>query len=336
MFLPKYTITNPLVNKLENIAQLKAKIESSLVNVSWLPKLVRETITRLVHSSTAIEGNTLTLKEVEILGDGKSLPHKSQKEKQEVINHFKVINYIIKRSKIKKFTEKEIFELHKIIGENEALDRGPVGQYRNYQVYVGDYRPPKAGQVESMMKDLIEWSEKEGSALSPVISSALMHYQFETIHPFGDGNGRVGRALAIWELYRKGFDTKHVFSIDEIYNKNRANYYRLLNTNQRQGSKADLTGWIEFVSEAVEWSMENTWERISKIKINTKSNINFELTQNQEKLLNLLQHGAMNIQEITKELKVTKAGAHFILKPLIKAKLIERRGGHKSGRYYLL
>jgi Fic family protein len=53
--------------------------------------------------------------------------------------------------------------------------------------------------------------------LSPVLSSAILHYQFEWIHPFADGNGRTGRALALWELYRRGFDTHHIFSVDEYY-----------------------------------------------------------------------------------------------------------------------
>jgi Fic family protein len=331
MFNPKYTITHKKKKKIENIAILKTKIESSLIDVSWLPKIVRETITRLVHSSTAIEGNTLTLKEVEILGNGDNLPYKNHKEKQEVINYFDVMKFIIKKSNIKNFTEKDILKLHQIIGKKDTLDREPIGKYRNYQVYIDNYKPPKPTKIPILIKDLLSWHTNKSDELSPVISSAILHYQLETIHPFGDGNGRVGRALATWELYRKGFDTKHVFSIDEIYYKNRTRYYKILNTNQLNGPKADLTGWLEFVAEAIEWSLENTWSRINKIK----SEKNIVISQNQEKLLNLLQYGALNIQEIMKELKVSKPGAHFILKPLLKAKLVKRKGGHISGKYYI-
>lgn len=97
------------------------------------------------------------------------------------------------------------------------MDQGEAGRYRNIAVRVGQYLHPAPDAVSGLMFELLEWWNAAAPQLSPVLSSAILHYRFETIHPFADGNGRTGRALALWELYRRGFDTHHIFSVDEYY-----------------------------------------------------------------------------------------------------------------------
>jgi Fic family protein len=101
-----------------------------------------------------------------------------------------------------------------------------------------------------LVQDLLHWLDKEGARWPAVISSAVLHYRFEWIHPFGDGNGRVGRALAAWELYRRHFDTHHIFSIEEVLWDQRENYYAALATAQKD-PRQDLTLWIEFIGRAL-------------------------------------------------------------------------------------
>ena len=93
------------------------------------------------------------------------------------------------------------------------------------------------------MFELLEWWNKESKGISPVVSSAIVHYRFEAIHPFADGNGRTGRALALWELYRRGFDTHHIFPVDEYYWDGRAAYYVALHRVRQCGE--DLTSWVK-------------------------------------------------------------------------------------------
>ena len=90
-----------------------------------------------------------------------------------------------------------------------------------------------------MMSDLLEWWNKDAPKISPILSSAIVHHWFETIHPFADGNGRAGRMLSLWELYRRGFDNHHIFSIDEFYWEDRPSYYSALERVQQQNG--DLT-----------------------------------------------------------------------------------------------
>ena len=199
-------------------------------------------------------------------------------------------------------------------------------------MYVGNHVPPKYEDVSMLAGEFLEWLNGQGRSLPAVFSSAILHYQFEFIHPFGDGNGRVGCVLATWELYKRKFDTHHIFSVDEVFWESRQRYYAALDNVRQQ--KEDLTGRLEFIAEAVELTLERMWMRIESIKLEGKKG-SIALTPKQEKLLHLLRETSLNIKEIQSELKVTKQGAHFILKPLLQDSLVKRIGGHKTGKYML-
>jgi Fic family protein len=332
-YVPKYTITAHLLRLLENIASLRTKIEMSTVSVAWIPRLTKEAFSRMAHSSTAIEGNPLTLKEVQILADGGGLPQAKPRYVREIFNYFAALRYISHRANKKSISKEDILRLHAIVGK-DAIDRDPLGAFRTYQVYVGGHIPPKAKHVSPLIKALIEWLNGKGQSLPAVIASAILHYQFEFIHPFGDGNGRVGRVLSTWELYRRRFDTHHIFSVDEIFWENRQRYYNAL-SNVR-GEKGDLTGWLEFAAEAIELTLERVWARIESVRTLQKKGAPMLLTPKQERLLRLLQNTPLGIREIQEELEVTKAGAHFLLKPLIENNLVKRAGGYKTGKYLIV
>lgn len=333
LYVPKYTITHHFLRLLENIASLRTKIESSSIAVSWIPSFKKDSFSRTAHSSTAIEGNPLTLREVKILADGGKIPQAKPKHVLEILNYFAALRYIGKKVNVKKITEKDVLALHSLIGKG-ALDREPIGAYRDYQVYVGNHVPPKASEIPDLMKSFLNWLNNEGQFLPAVITSAIMHYRFEFIHPFGDGNGRVGRALATWELYRRKFDTYHIFAVDEVFWENRQKYYSALDNVRRNNE--DLSGWLEFVAEAIELTLEKVWQRIIHMGKLKKKEEPISLTPKQERLLLLLQNLPMGIKEIQSELKITKQGAHFILKPLLMNGIIKRVGGHKTGKYTIV
>jgi Fic family protein len=179
---------------------------------------------------------------------------------------------------------------------------------------------------------LLEWWNKGSVKLSPVLSSAILHYRFETIHPFADGNGRTGRALALWELYRRGFDTHHIFSVDEYYWEDRPRYYRELEAVRKAGE--DLSGWLEYCAEGLYQTLERAWLRVQTFSV--KSSVKLVLRPRQEQLLNLLRdHHSMAPREIWSALGISRQGAMDLLRPLLDAGLVERVGGKKTGRYVL-
>jgi len=329
-YTPSFQTTPHLLKVLEEIAALNARIQSATLGVSWVPSLQQDATARQAHGSTAIEGNPLTLAEVRILAEGGSLPHAKPRAVQEVLNYFAALRLIEKNAKAKEIGVRDVLKLHSIIGQKGALDREPVGLFRPYAVRVGDHLPPPAKEVPGLMKDLLEWVNGPGRAWPAVVSSAILHYQFEYIHPFGDGNGRVGRALAAWELYRRQFDTQHIFASDEVLLEDRQAYYRAL--HRAQTEKHDLTGWVEFIAEVINEALNRAWKRIEVVSASTKGKA-LTLTPRQERLLALLRQGPLGIHEIQKALGVTKPGAHHILKPLLGASLVRREGGHKTGKY---
>jgi Fic family protein len=331
-FLPVYTITPLLLSDVERVAALRERILAGVVQVPWIPALQKDTRIRNAHSSTAIEGNPLTLEQVRAIEEGREIPATARRARREVANYFAGLRFVEKNARLKAITHAHVLKLHRILAE-EVMDQGTAGQYRTIRVKVGDYIPPRLEQVDPMMSDLLEWWNNQASEISPILSSAIVHHQFETIHPFADGNGRVGRMLSLWELYRRGFDNQHIFSIDEFYWEDRPRYYAEL--EKVQAAKGDLTSWLEYNAEGLRDTLERVWTRIQKLTA-TAGKGKLVLRPKQEQLLHLLrEHRAMTPREIWDAVGVSKQGALDLLRPLIKAGLVRRIGTKKTGRYVL-
>jgi Fic family protein len=201
------------------------------------------------------------------------------------------------------------------------------------RVQVGEYFPPPPGEVPRLMGEFLDWWNGDALSLSPVLSSAIVHYRFEAIHPFADGNGRTGRALALWELYRRGFDTHHIFSVDEFYWEDRSRYYAALQAVERHGE--DLTSWLEYCTEGLQQTLERVWQRVQQFSV-SRSRAQVVLRPKQEQLLRMLRaRGDLSPREIWDGLRVSKQGAMDLIRPLVKAKLVKRVGTLKNGRYVL-
>jgi Fic family protein len=294
--------------------------------------LQKDTRTRNTHSSTAIEGNPLTLEQVRAVEEGREIPAVAARAKREVVNYFAALRFVEKNAQRKTISHEEILSLHKIMA-GDVMDQGTAGRYRTIAVRVGRYVPPPPGDVSGLMFELLAWWNKESPKMSPVLSSAIIHYRFESIHPFADGNGRTGRALALWELYRRGFDTHHIFSVDEFYWENRPRYYAALDAVRREGE--DLSGWLEYTAEGLQLTLERVWMRVQKLSAGS-TRTKLVLRPKQEQLLQLLRdHKSMTPHEIWDAIGVTKQGAIKLMQPLLDAGLVRRVGTRKSGRYIL-
>jgi Fic family protein len=329
---PRFTVTAHLLTTLERIAALREKIMGATVQVPWIPALQRDARVRNTHSSTAIEGNPLTLEQVRLLEEGHALPTEPDRARREVLNGLAGLRFIERHAKKKRITHEEVLKLHALIASS-VMDQGQAGRYRQIRVRVGRYLPPAPDMVSGLMAELLEWWRTRSAEWSPVISSAVIHYQFEAIHPFADGNGRTGRALALWELYRRGFDTHHIFSVDEVYWEDRPRYYAALDDVRRQGE--DLTGWLEYTAEALRLTLERVWDRIQRLAAGAGSK-KIVLRPKQEHLLRLLRdRQSLTPQEIREGVGVSKQGAMDLLNPLLEAGLVRRIGTKKSGRYIL-
>jgi Fic family protein len=331
VYEPQFTIRAPLVSRVEEIAVLRERIQSAAVELSWIPALQKDTRTRNVHASTAIEGNPLTLEQVRALEEGRELTASDDRAQREVLNYFAGLRYVEKHAAKTMIRHEDLFALHRILAKG-VMEQGEAGRYRTIAVRVGRYVPPAPSDVSGLMFELLAWWNKPAAELSPVLSSAILHYRFEAIHPFADGNGRTGRALALWELYRRGFDTHHIFSVDEYYWEDRPRYYAELDAVRREGE--DLTRWLEYCAAGLRQTLERVWLRIQSFQLHTPQKL--VLRPKQERLLQLLRdHGSMAPNQIWAALEVSRQGAMDLLRPLLEAGVVEKLGGKKTGRYSL-
>jgi Fic family protein len=320
------------LGRVEQIATLRGRICAAAVDVAWIPALQAETRVRNAHSSTAIEGNPLSLEEVRAVQESREPLATGDRAHREVANYFAGLRFIEQNVGLNAVRHDDVLALHQIIATG-VMDQGTSGSYRTIRVRVGPYVPPNPEEVSGLMFELLEWWNTESTVLSPVLSSAILHYRFEAIHPFADGNGRTGRALTLWDLYRRGFDTHHIFAVDEFYWEDRPRYYEALQEVRRQGD--DLTGWLEYTSEGLFLALERAWNRIQSLSA-AEGPERVVLRPRQEQLLKMLKGPkGLTPREIWEGLGVSKQGALDLLRPMIQAGLVKRVGTRKSGRYFL-
>ena len=181
------------------------------------------------YNTNAIEGSTITLHETEEIIKRKIAPNKPIRDIQETINHsktfFKAIN---EKSDI---SADMIVRWHKEIFLDTKQDI--AGRFRDYLVRVGDYGAPDWQDINKLIKELFEWYSKNKKIMHPVELAARAHYKFEKIHPFGDGNGRVGRLITAY-LLRKGD-----YPLLIIEYKKRKSYYHALSKQE-----TDFLNWF--------------------------------------------------------------------------------------------
>ena len=310
-YVPHFAITPALLAEVEQVAALRERIQSAVVDLAWIPALQKDTRTRNVHASTAIEGNPLTLEQVRALEEGRELSASAARPRREVINYFAGLRYVEKNAGRKTIRHADVLELHRILA-GAVMDQGEAGKYRMITVRVGRYLPPPPDAVSGLMFELLEWWNTAAKKLSPVLSSAILHYRFEAIHPFADGNGRTGRALALWELYRRGFDTHHLFAVDEYYWEDRPAYYAALQGVRAAGE--DMSAWLEYCAAGLRQTLGRAWLRIQTLQV--KSAEKLVLRPRQEQLLHLLRdHGGMAPGEIWKALGGVQAGRNGFTAP---------------------
>jgi len=197
-------------------------------------------VSLFTYDSTNIEGNTFTLQETaQLLFEGIS-PRKPLREINEIINHKEAFDYLLKiKSDI---TKKLILKFHEIVTKNtlkkEVEDQ--LGIYRTLQVYIRgvEWLPSKPEEVPSDMTKLLSWYTKNKDKIHPLILSAYFHIHFEMIHPFVDGNGRVGRLLMNFILHKNGFP------MINIPHKQKYKYYETLEKAQVTG---DFRPFMDFL-----------------------------------------------------------------------------------------
>ncbi len=344
MFKPRYAITHATLNRLTQIARAQEIIQHAHVVPKWEISLRREAIIRQAHASTSIEGNPLSLEQVSDLAHGRAVLA-ARRAKQEVVNYLGALEHLHELSPGEKITETQVLAIHRWLTLGTLDSPKYVGAYRKMQVVVANqltrevlFRPPQAQDVPSLMKEFISWlNMKQAATLNAVLAAGIAHYEFVRIHPFVDGNGRTARTLATLIFYKRGFDTKRFFALDDYYDRDRPAYYAAL--NKVNPKTQDLTAWLEYFAEGVAVSVEQVKEKVLRLSRDRRKRVQtgqVALSERQMRIVEFLHtQGRMTNKELRSMLKVSRQAALKELNKLILAGVIHPEGHGRSLHYVL-
>lgn len=348
-FNPKYTITEKILNNLTLIASAREVIEQSHLVPKWEASLRRQAKLHNTHSSTAIEGNKLTLEQVGALADGKDVVA-ADKDKKEVLNYLKALDTVHSLAKIGKITPADLLQLHRMVSKDVMHDNKHSGAFRDRQVFVGkrvfdatgfkeevQYLPPSADDVPGLVKEFISWLNMDKAwKINPVLLAGIAHYEIARIHPFIDGNGRTARLFATLILYLSGFDHRRLFALDDFYDRDRPAYYAALKT--AQDNKGDITKWLEYFTTGVASSVNEVKDAVLKLGLKNKraSKVQVSLTGRQMKIVELINaRGRVANKDLQAFFKVSAQAVHKELVKLVELEVIKPQGAGRS-LYYVL
>jgi len=350
MFNPEYRLTDKIVQMLTAIAEGKAIIERAKLLPKQELRLRRQALIRMTHSSTAIEGNGLNMREVEAVADRKKIDA-PERDIYEVQNYLSALKYIESVVKTKRsITRQIILRIHKHV-TNKTLRPEASGHYRTAPVYVARtyrdgrqeilYTAPNAKEVSALMDYLIVWiQDSEEAGIDPVVVAGIVHQEIAAIHPFVDGNGRTARALATLILYQRGYDFRRLFALEDYYNTDRPAYYSAINIGKNyKERRTDFTPWLEYFVKGFKEEIDQVKHTVMNLavkKLDTDINSQVFLDKDQIAILDFMETvGRITVTDVIDVVQCPRRTAQLHLQKLKKLKMIIPFGRGRATYYTL-
>ncbi|MEK7517871.1 MAG: Fic family protein [Patescibacteria group bacterium] len=272
--------------------------------------------------SAKIEGNKLQIEEVQNIEKYSA----KNREKKEVFNILQALEWIHSSKAPKKITVKLIFRLHKIVMQKISPDAGRLRNEHSAifnQAGIAIYMTPPPSELPKLIRELITIIKSRNH---PAIKAALAHFAFEKIHPFLDGNGRVGRLLSNCVLRNSGYDFRGLVVLEEYLSDHREEYYDLLTSVNK-----DITDFVEFFTEAIAQSAEKIIGELQTSKDDASDTL---LPRRQEILAIVQDHKMVSFNFIKRSFqKIPDSSLHYDLKMLIHKGFIKKLGSTRGVLY---
>jgi Fic family protein len=293
--------------------------------------------------SNKIEGTQTNIEEA--LLDLEDISFDKKDDWEEVQNYIEAMNNAIKNLETLPFSSRLIKDTHKTLLKGVRGQNKLPGEFRNSQNWIGGasindaiFIPPNHNTINELMSDLEKFAHNEEHYVPDLLKIALIHYQFETIHPFLDGNGRVGRLLITLYLVDKTILKKPILYLSDFFEKNRQYYYdNLMNVR----TKNDLKQWFKFFLVGIIETAKNgvqTFDNVLKLKKEVEEKI-FKKGSRTNHLLSIMeflyQKPIVNAYKIVEITKVSQATAYKILEELVEMKILKEITGAKRGKTYV-
>ena len=348
MYTPRFTITNKILKNIGLVEACREVIDHAPLLPYYEKEFKKDALVRSIHHGTHIEGNELNFTQAEKVMMGQAVVGR-ERDIQEVINYRKVMEYVESQSEDLKrqLSEEFIKELHKMTVD-KILSFERRGVYRSTQVVVRNslsgevtFTPPQAIAVPFQIQELVSFiNEEKEDQIHPVLKSGAVHYEFVRIHPFLDGNGRVGRSLSTFILFQEGYDIRRFFSLEEYFDRDAARYYDSLQSVERR--HGDLTTWLEYFTEGLAIELSKIKERIEKISVDgkLKERLGGEpllLSERQLKIVEYIQKTGFLQNQAFKTIfpMVSEDTVLNELKGLMSAGIIKKAGKTKGAKYIM-
>ncbi|MBB6143692.1 Fic family protein [Silvibacterium bohemicum] len=271
-FAPLFTITPAVAKSLMQIEAVKQSIQTLPITPRVLAHL-RETARLFsTHYSTMIEGNRLTQEEVgRVIVDDSHFPGR-ERDEAEVRGYYAALDEAERlAAQSEPVSERIVQKLHALVMGGGKTRVKPT-PYRDGQNVIRDsrtksivYMPPEAKDVSKLMGELIHWIDQKDELPVP-LKAAIAHYQFATIHPYYDGNGRTARLLTTLILHLGSYDLKGLYSLEEYYARNLKGYYDALavgtSHNYYMGrADAEITQWVSYFIDGMAASFDRVHQQ---------------------------------------------------------------------------
>ena len=321
---PPFKITSKAINLISQISEKIGEI-STLENTERTVQLRKKNRIRTIHSSLAIENNSLTIEQITAIIEGKRVLGPPN-EIQEVKNAVQAYELLLS---LNPYKQNDLLKAHQLM-MNDLVKHN--GKYRKGGVGIFDGKgvvhvAPPADRVPFLMNDLFDWLKS--SDAHPLIKSCVFHYEFEFIHPFEDGNGRMGR---LWQTVILT-EWKPIFAwlpIETLIKENQKLYYKALGISD---SNADSTEFIEFMLSII----LKTIKEIIATELKITQKITQKITVNQQKIIDSIKNNPYITQEELAEI-VGIARLNIIknMKKLQEQNIIKRIGADKNGYWQIV
>lgn len=347
MYKPNYQITGKIVNHLTEIAVAREIVEKARLVPKWEISLRRDALIHSVHSSTHIEGNSLSLEEVSQLALGREISA-VRKDKQEVLNYLHVLSNLEQYIPKDKFGVQHILRIHKDLVRKTLNRPEDEGVFRSRQVVVGyqdsegrtvvTFQPPRTKDAPKLVQSFLDWlNESTTQQMNPVLVAGTTHYEIVRIHPFIDGNGRTARTLATLVQLMRQFDTKRFFALDDYYDSDRMAYYAALKSVDPK--TINITKWLEYFCEGVAFSVNRVKEKVLAIGGSKRATASLEqvaLTKRQMQIIeSISRSGKITNREMRDMFKITPQAVHKEMKKLTDVKVVRLIGKGRRAHYAL-
>ena len=322
MYTPPFTITDEILQLVSEISEHIGALNVMLGERKPSPMLRKENQIKTIHSSLAIEHNSLSLQQVTDVIDGKHVLG-APNEIQEVKNALQAYQLM---QQLDAFEEADLLRAHGLMMA-DLVDG--AGKYRQAGVGVFDndkciHVAPPAERVPHLMGDLFEWLKQ--TKAHPLISSCVFHYEFEFIHPFMDGNGRMGR---YWQTLLLS-QWKGIFAwipVETMVKKYQEQYYKAIAQSDARG---DSTVFITFMLRCI-------LETIKQEQIVTDKETDKVTDKSEDKVLALIRNNAsITIPAMMRQLAMSDSGVRKILRKLQNEGRLRRVGANKNGHWEIL